>query len=78
VHLSTLLREARITLYSIDPLGTSDIGGATFYWKEFIKGVSKPSQMQAANLALPVLATQSGGIAFNSNNDVSAVATISH
>lgn len=64
--------QAHATLYSIDPLGTSDIGAAIFYWREFVKGVSKPSEIQAANLALPVLATQSGGIAFNSNNDVSA------
>jgi len=72
VDLSTQLLQSHATLYSIDPLGTADIGTATFYWREFIKGVSKPSQIQAANLALPVLATQSGGIAFNSNNDVSA------
>ena len=70
VNLSTQLRQARITLYSIDPLGTNDIGLRTFYWQEFLKGVSKPSQVQIGDLGLQVLATQSGGMAYNSSNDV--------
>ena len=72
VNLSTQLRQARITLYSIDPQGTNDIGLRTFYWEEFVKGVSKPSQVQIGDLALQVLATQSGGVAYNSSNDVAA------
>jgi VWFA-related protein len=71
VGLSDRLRQARITLYAIDPLGTADAGGLrTFYYEEFTKGVKKPQQVQIANLALQVLATQSGGRVLNSNNDV--------
>ena len=40
------------------------------YYQEFLKGVSKPSQVQAADLALQVLAVQSGGRALNSSNDM--------
>ncbi|MGD0962482.1 MAG: VWA domain-containing protein [Candidatus Acidiferrales bacterium] len=74
VSFSTKLLQARITLYSIDPLGTADAAGfRTFYWKDFIKGIRKPGQAQAGNLGLEVLATQSGGIALSSSNDVAAL-----
>jgi len=73
VNLSSLLMQARITLYSIDPLGTGDIGFRTFYWRDFLKGISKPSQVQIGNLALEVLATQSGGLALNSSNDTATL-----
>jgi VWFA-related protein len=66
VALSTSLRQARVTLYSIDPLGVDeDLGRAGFY-KEFIKGAIKPSQTQIGDLGLQVLAVQSGGLALNS------------
>lgn len=74
VGLSTELRQARITLYSIDPIGAAEAASfRTFYYKEFLKGVSKPSQDSLGNLSLQVLATQSGGLALNSSNDVSAL-----
>jgi VWFA-related protein len=60
-----------VTLYSIDPSGTAN-PSHTFFWRNFLKGVSKPSQVQAGDLALEVLATQSGGIALNSSNDIAA------
>jgi len=72
VNFSTQILQARITLYSIDPLGVADTGLRTVYWKDFVKGISKPSQVQAGDLGLEVLATQSGGIALNSSNDVAA------
>jgi VWFA-related protein len=71
VGLSTGLREANITLYSIDPLGTADAGGfRTFYYQEFTKGVKAAKDTEAGNLALQVLAYQSGGRVFNSSNDL--------
>jgi VWFA-related protein len=66
VALSTELREARITLYSIDPLGMTDAGGfPTGYYTSFLEGV-----IQGGNLALQVLAVQSGGRVLNSGNDI--------
>jgi VWFA-related protein len=73
VGLSTQLRQARITLYGVDPLGNGESVGRGSYYKEFLKGVSKPSQVLAGDLGLPVLATQSGGLALNFNNDVAAL-----
>jgi VWFA-related protein len=70
VGLSTQLRRARITLYSVDPLGSSEGAGRTFYYQDFLKGVSKTSQVRVGDLGLQVLATQSGGMALNSSNDI--------
>lgn len=68
--LSTLLRQALITLYSIDPLGTDDFVNRV-NWKAYLKGVSSPYQAQWGNLALQVLAVQSGGLAVVGHNDLS-------
>jgi VWFA-related protein len=71
VYLSTELRQARITLYSIDPLGVADAASTrVFYYEEFLKPISKSQDAQAGNLALQVLARQSGGEALNSSNDI--------
>ncbi len=73
VSLSDLMRQARITLYSVDPLGTNDAGGyRTTYYEEFVKGVKKARQVQLGDLALQVLATQSGGRVLNSDNDITS------
>jgi VWFA-related protein len=74
INLSTELRLAGITLYSIDPLGTQDAGSfRTFYYQEFLKGVSEPSKVLPGDLALQVLATQSGGLVFYADNDIPAL-----
>src|ERR1700688_1610107 len=71
VAFSGELRKARITLYSIDPLGMADAGGfRTFYYEEFLKGVPFAKRAQAGNLGLQVLAVQSGGLVLNSTNDI--------
>jgi VWFA-related protein len=71
VATSNELRKARITLYSIDPLGVADTGGLRInYYQEFLKPVTKPNDAQAANLSLQVLATQTGGQVLNASNDI--------
>ncbi len=70
MNFSTELRQARITLYSVDPLGAGTSVLRTLYYQDFLKGVSKPSQVALGDLALQVLAVQSGGLALNFNNDV--------
>ena len=73
VSLSASLRQARITLSSVDPLGTEDaISYQTDFYQEFTKGVSSARNMQIGNLALQVLALQSGGRVLNASNDVTA------
>ncbi len=70
VGLSTQLRQARITLYSVDPLGANEGVGRTFYYQDFLKGVGKPGQVSIGDLSLQVLATQTGGLALTSSNDI--------
>ena len=72
VRMSASMRNARITLYSIDPLGTADFGGRSFRWQAFEKGISKPSQAEGGDLSLQVLAVQSGGLALTTGNDLTA------
>jgi len=73
VNLSTQLRQANVTLYAVDPLGTNEGMLRRTYYQEFVKGLVKPSQSQAGNIALQVLATQSGGLVLNSTNDIAAL-----
>jgi VWFA-related protein len=73
VTLSEQLRQAQITLHSIDPSGTFE--GATLrtsLYKEYLKGVSQPKQADFGDLALQVLATHSGGLVLNTSNDLAS------
>lgn len=71
IDVSTALRQARITMYSIDPLGLADAGSVRLnYYQEFLKPVTATKDVQIADLALQVLATQTGGLALNSSNDI--------
>jgi len=73
VNLSGALREARLTLYSVDPLGVSDAGSArTFYYESFLKGVTSANRTESGNLGLQVLAIQSGGRVLTGSNDVAS------
>ena len=73
VAASSALRQARITLYSIDPRGLADAGGIRIsYYEEFLKGVPSAKRAQFGNLGLQVLVVQSGGRVFNSSNDLTA------
>jgi VWFA-related protein len=72
VRLSTTLREAGVTLYNIDD---TESPGQGFYYGNFLKGVSSANRAQIGNLALKVLATQSGGrVIFSGNDIVSSIA----
>jgi len=73
VNLSTQLRENRITLYSVDPLGAGEGVMRTNYYQSFLKGVQKPSQVEVGDLGLQVLAVQSGGQALASSNDITGL-----
>ena len=66
VDLSTQMREANLTLYSIDSLGVDEPLGRVTYYQAFLKGVSKPQQIAVGDLSLQVLATQTGGLVLNS------------
>jgi VWFA-related protein len=69
VDLSTTLREGRITLYSVS-LGDTNAG--TFLYQDFLKGVKTADRANPSDLALKVIATQSGGRVLGPDNDIAA------
>ncbi len=71
VGLSGTLQQGNITLYSIDPLGTTDAATSrTFLWESFTRPVTKPSKANPGNLALQVFAVHSGGFVRSGSNDI--------
>ena len=71
VAAATALRQARVTLYSIDPQGAAEAGSSQItYYTTFLKPIRKADNAEGGDLMLPVLAEQSGGRVLNSNNDI--------
>lgn len=69
VAMNTTLREGQIELSSIAQ-GMPTEG--TYLYESYLKGVRKPTQAMPPNLALKVVATQSGGRVIPPSNDVAA------
>jgi VWFA-related protein len=67
VALNTMLREGQIELSSV---AQGMPGQGTFLYESYLKGVKKPTQSSPSNLALKVIAVQSGGRVVPPSNDV--------
>jgi VWFA-related protein len=72
VSISTALRDARMTLYSVDPEGAGAGIGTQFYYQEFLKPVTSARKTAPGNLSLQVLAVQSGGLVTTASNDIAS------
>jgi VWFA-related protein len=79
VATSYALRVGRITLYDIDPGGSSGGFGAPgsangpsdkFAYQSFVKGVPSAKSVSPPDLSLQVLATQTGGRVLVNGNDI--------
>jgi VWFA-related protein len=71
VDITTQLRRAHITLYSVAPLNLAhDNGQPTFLYQTFLKGVTAPAQADSPNLGVQVLAAHSGGLVLNKSGDL--------
>lgn len=70
VELSTRLREARVALYSVSPM--TDVTQYNNTYRDYLKGVKSANEADTANLALKVLAIESGGAVMGPDNDVVA------
>ncbi len=68
VELSTRLREARMVVYSVVPSTGADTTYSIRY-RDYLKGVKSPRDSDPGDLALKVLATQTGGRILGPNND---------
>jgi VWFA-related protein len=72
VQISSKLREARIAVYSVSATdaGLGAAPARRFMYQDFLKGVKSPRQADTGNLALKVLALQSGGSVLGPDNDL--------
>ena len=66
VDLSARLRQARVTLYAVNPLGVNEGVGRAFYYENYVKGVRNPGEVDIGDVSLQALAVQSGGLALSS------------
>lgn len=69
-NLSTVLRQAGITLYSLDPWGASNAGiSSARRYENFVKSGTSIKNVDNGDLMLQVIAAQSGGLVlYGSNN----------
>jgi VWFA-related protein len=73
VDLTDRLEKARITMYTINPLGMADASGfRPFYYESFLKPLRSWNQAAYVNLSLQVLYVPSGGRVLNSSNDLAS------
>jgi VWFA-related protein len=70
VELSTRLREARLVVYSVSPADITSTGAYTFTYLSFLKGIKSAREADSGNLALKVLAVESGGRVVGPDNDL--------
>lgn len=75
VALSTEMRQARIMLDAVNPLGTESDVGRLVYYQNFVKGIRSPNDAQIADLGLQVIAEQSGGLVLDASNDIAGLLT---
>jgi VWFA-related protein len=76
VVMSDLLRVTNTTLYAVDPEGNTDVGNSnTVFWQDFLKPVTRVDKALPGDLALQVLALQSGGLLRIGGNNVAQAVT---
>jgi VWFA-related protein len=71
--VSTALRAARVTVYSIDPSGSEREMTFGPTYEAFLKGLDVPKRADYGYLLLQVLAMQSGGQALYAANNLSSL-----
>ena len=71
VELTQQLREARVTLYSINAINPSSPAQMpSNYYKDFLKGVTAAKRADSGALSVPVFAVHSGGRVYDSSGDL--------
>lgn len=73
INFSSQLRQARITLFDVNPIGVAEPVFDANYYHTFLKGVSRIQDAQFAEIGIQVLSVQSGGLTIESNSDVNGM-----
>jgi VWFA-related protein len=71
--LSTALRAARVTVYSLDPSGIDSELTFQQIYEAYLKGVDAPNHVDYGYLLLQVLATQTGGKALSAASGMASL-----
>jgi VWFA-related protein len=69
VTMLASLRQSRITLYCIDPIGSAEGDFDWYHYETYLKPVVKASKAVPGNISLQVLSRQSGGEAVSFGHD---------
>ena len=72
VNFSNLFRAARMTLYAVNPLGSSESMFRGTYYEEFVKGVEQAEPGRPRKRRVTSSGVQSSGEVLDFNNDMSA------
>jgi VWFA-related protein len=70
VLISNQLRQDNLTLYNVNPWGVGESLERTDFFEAFLKAPVNPNDVEPGVLSLQVLAIHSGGLAIESNSDV--------
>lgn len=70
VGFSSQLRQARITLFDVNPLGVAEPIFNANYYESFLKGVARTEDAQFADVGIQVLSVQTGGLTLETNSNV--------
>jgi VWFA-related protein len=71
--LSTAMRTARVTVYSLDPSGIDSQLTFQQIYEAYLKGVDAPNHVDYGYLLLQVLSTQTGGKALSAASDLASL-----
>jgi VWFA-related protein len=70
VLFSNQLRQDEMTVYNVNPWGVGEALERADYYEAFLKAPARPNDVQLGDLAVQVLAIHTGGLAIESNSDV--------
>ncbi|HEY5214373.1 MAG TPA: VWA domain-containing protein [Acidobacteriaceae bacterium] len=68
IAFSRELRQADMTLYSINSWGATESVNRELFYRSFLNGLKGPGEAEWGNVSLQVLAAQSGGLVLSSNS----------
>jgi VWFA-related protein len=73
VQFSAQMQQNNVTVYNINPIGSGQSLSRADYYRDFLKGVPKPGDVQFADLSIQVLSVHSGGLTIEGNSDVNGM-----
>jgi VWFA-related protein len=73
IALTTEMRRSDIVIDAVNPLGASEDVARTNYYENFLRAPRKVQDVNLADVALQVLATDSGGLVLNGSNDIAGL-----